>query len=328
MQIYLLLTDNCNLHCKMCIRGRQVGTEIDIDKLKSNNIMNHLSEHDVVVTGGEPTLHSEFVDVVELLCEKAKSVTITTNGTKNDYISKLGHKDNLFYQVSIDGDSETHNMIRGIGNYEKTFSTLNVLEKLKIPFSVASVVSRKNISSMFELEKALEEFECMRYWRLSYEMPFGSAGFEDMMSADEWNEFVDQIIECAKLRIKIQKIFPFELYNKNKDKLDSHIKAGNRVYNCGSAKNKLYVYPDMTVYPCTCLTDFPLGNLNESSLEEILESDNAKRFIEYKIKQESVCYSCEYLKYCNGGCIGMSYHYFGSLGNGDIRCPKFGEKHE
>lgn len=328
MQIYILLTDNCNLHCKMCIRGKQVGKELDVEAFKCNDFIDKLSEHDVVVTGGEPTLHSKFIDIVELLCEHAKSVTITTNGTKNDYIKTLGHKRNLCYQVSIDGTSDTHNMIRGIGAYEKTMATLRILEEIKMPFSVATVVSKKNILSVFELEKELEEFSCMRYWRLSYEMPFGSAGFDNMMSSDEWNEFVDKIIECAKFRIKIQKIFPFELYDKNKEKLDEFIEAGNRIYNCGSAKNKLYVYPDMTVYPCTCLTDFPLGNLNKTSLDEILKSDFASQFIDYKINPESPCKSCEYLKYCNGGCIGMSYHYFGSLGHGDIRCPKLGEKNE
>ena len=45
-------------------------------------------------------------------------------------------------------------------------------------------------------------------------------------------------------------------------------------------------------------------------------------FSEYALKEESECQKCEYKTFCNGGCVGMSYHYFGELGMGDKRCPK------
>lgn len=78
----------------------------------------------------------------------------------------------------------------------------------------------------------------------------------------------------------------------------------------------------MSVYPCTCLTDFCLGNLKLLPLSRILKSDLALKFANYTLLPDSNCNSCEYLKYCNGGCIGMSYHYFYKIGYGDPRCPK------
>ena len=94
-----------------------------------------------------------------------------------------------------------------------------------------------------------------------------------------------------------------------------------RCYNCGSGRDKLYVYPDFNVYSCTCLTDFCLGNLKKNALEEILMGEGIRLFSEYKIGSDVICGECKYFAFCKGGCIGMSYHYFGTIGKGDIRCP-------
>ena len=321
MQIYLLLTDDCNLKCSMCIRGNQIGKTLSFPTIKDMNWLSDLKEHDIVVTGGEPTMHPQFVSIVEYLCDYAKTVTVTTNGTMDYYLNKEFLRKNLYFQISIDGDLETHNSIRGTGMYQKSMKTIRCLDNMDAQYSVASVVNKNNTEAMKALEAELRGLNNIKYWRISYEMPFGSAGFENMMTADEWNGFVDEMIISAKLRIKIQKIFPFEIYERRKIDLDRIIEQNGRFNNCGSGKSKIYIYPDLQVYSCTCLTDFSLGSLKEYSLSEILCGEEIHKFSNYKVKNKA-CIDCEYLKYCNGGCIGMSYHYYGELGMGDIRCPK------
>jgi len=324
MQIYILLTDNCNLNCEMCIRGRQVGTDLDLEQLKNKEFLISLKNHDLVLTGGEPTLHRDFEKILEVMTTHAKTVTVTTNGTTNFYIKKELFKDNLFFQISVDGDQIAHDKIRGIGTYKKTMKTIRLFDDYSAQYSVASVVNKKNADSMKRLETVLRELYSIRYWRLSYEMPFGSAGFEDMMTAEDWNEFVDDILDSARLRVRIKKIFPFEIYDKRKHELNE-IYLKNRLNNCGSSKSKIYVYPDLEVYSCTCLSDFSLGNLGKEPLEKILCGEKIEAFKNYECVN-AICKECQYFLYCNGGCIGMSYHYFGKLGMGDIRCPILREK--
>ena len=321
MQIYLLLTEKCNLKCRMCIRGKQKGENISFSQLKNATWVNEIQTHDIVVSGGEPTLHPDFTEIVNFLCNHARSVTITSNGTQQNHLTTNVSRENLYFQISVDGDKVAHDDIRGEGTFSKCMSTVFELDRLGARYSIASVASRKNISSFKKLALELETLRNIRYWRISYEMPFGNAGFSNMMSADEWNAFVDEILETANLRVHIQKIFPFEIYDRRKEELDRIIENGEGCNNCGSGKSKIYIYPDFNVYPCTCLTDFPLGNLKTQSLEEILHNSNTRKFSEYEIKNK-ICLECKYLKYCNGGCIGMSYHFFKSLGMGDVRCPK------
>lgn len=321
MQIYLLLTERCNLNCKMCIREDKTNKELTLAELKDLVSLEEFAEHNIVITGGEPTLCKEFVPIVSYLKGICKSISICTNGTTDFYVNKEFVDSQINIQISIDGTEDIHDSIRGLHSFKHIVKTISKLESLEIPYTISSVVNKDNAVCMKDLANFLGTLKQMKYWNISYEMPFGHAKLQDLMLAEEWNSFVDDMLDYVWFKMKIQKMFPFELFDKNKDKLDEIFK-GRKCSNCGSGRNKIYIYPDFSVYPCTCLTDFCLGNLRESSLAKIMNTDLANKFADYTVLPESKCQNCEYLKYCNGGCIGMSYHYFNKIGCGDIRCPK------
>ncbi|SHE91580.1 radical SAM/SPASM domain-containing protein [Schwartzia succinivorans] len=320
MQVYILLTQKCNLHCSMCIRGKQTGKDISFSAIKSITERGDFYEQDVILTGGEPTYYDKLTDVAKLISQSANLVIVTTNGTNANAIKDLREIKNLMVQVSLDGDQITHNNIRGSGTFERVKKTIDVLEKYDMAYTVASVVNKSNTHGVFCLGKMLEKQPKMKYWSVSYEMPFGSSGIDKLMTAAEWNNFVDNLIDNVRVRIKIKKLFPLDLYEKHLD-IISRIPLKERSFNCGSGKDKIYVYPDLSVYPCTCLEDFCVGNLDNQSLKQILEGDMIKVFQNYTVNPGTICSSCSYLDLCRGGCIGMSVHYAGGLGNGDIRCP-------
>lgn len=322
MQLYLLLNDSCNLKCPFCIRGASKGLCIDAEKLESVLSDNPFEGYSLLLTGGEPTLHPKFNDIVELCSRKFKHVSINTNGYLSNWVDNLKNP-RIHVQISIDGDRNDHNRIRSGGTidvYGHIEKTIEKLECSGISYNIATTVSKHNIDSVISLAKELKEFKKIRYWKVSPQLPFGCGNMHDVLDIKEWNAFVDKLISIANIRLAIKKYFDFDL-------LDSVIKENPNYENvsktnCGNVKDKIYIYPDFTVYPCTCLTDFPLGNLLENSLDVILASEKAKVFSNYTLSEESVCRSCKYLKFCNGGCIGMSYHYFGKLGVGDYRCPR------
>lgn len=124
----------------MCIMGNQQGISLELRELVKILEKNDFSEHNILITGGEPFLHKEFVDIIKLICGKSKILTVTSNGTYNNYLRELRTYDNLFFQISLDGDKEKHNQIRGNRAFERTWETLITMEELGIKYSVASVV--------------------------------------------------------------------------------------------------------------------------------------------------------------------------------------------
>lgn len=319
MRIFLLLTDNCNLHCSMCIRGRQHGDNMNLEEFSELLNNEDFSDMELVVTGGEPTLHPYFIEFVKKASSHFHKVLIATNGTTSYYIDELKDLKNVTFQISLDGDEESHDNIRGIGSYNKTLKTIQDFELNNLNYCIASVVGINNKNEILNLIPHLEKLEKMKFWRISYEMPFGNANSNNFLSASEWNNFVDYILTKVNFKLLIKKIFAFEIYDKFLSKMD--ITTQNRCLNCGSGNNTIYVYPDFSVYPCTCLTDFCVGNLKTDSLTNILNGTKIQFFSKYKMDDDTPCHTCKYFSFCNGGCIGMSYHIMGSLGKGDVRCP-------
>lgn len=321
MQIYLLLTQDCNLSCSFCIRGKKNNIDLDFNTWINILNKNDFSKYQLLLTGGEPTLYFKFNDIINISNNKFKAVSINTNGINNKWLDNLTHKD-IHVQISLDGTKDTHNKLRSQNNYDifdKIEKTIYKLENMDIKYNISTTVSVDNYDNIKDLMIYITKFKKMKYWKLSPQLPFGCGTFEKAINVDKWNELVEYLLDNSNVRLNIKKLFCFELLdkfiNENKDKII------NISSNCGSAKTKFYIYPDFTVYPCTCLTDFPIGNLKHNTLEEIKEFETSKKFSNYKVLENSSCSKCKYIKLCNGGCIGMSYHYFKKLGMGDYRCP-------
>lgn len=321
MQVYLLLNNICNLKCDFCIRGKQDEQKVlDIHKLEKILKINNFSNFHFLLTGGEPTLHKDLPGIIELCKPYVKGISINTNGVDSEWIDALTDND-IHVQISVDGTKEYHNQLRGgMKNiYDSILKTIDKLNEKNIRYNISTTVNTANYENVKLLCKKMDSFKNMKYWKVSAMLPFGCADQNDVLPYDRWNELVDYLIDEAEVRLKIAKLFDFKLADKYLEKNP----ATNTLIgkNCGDVRRKIYVYPDFTVYPCTCLTDFPLGNLEDETLESVLTNEISKKFSEYSVCSESACYSCKYLSICNGGCIGMSYHFHGKLGMGDFRCP-------
>lgn len=319
MQIYLLLTEACNLKCNYCIRGDKRQNFLDKKALEKILEENDFTNDQVLLTGGEPMLHPQFLEIITLCSKKFKSISINTNGTILKYLEDMSLIPNLHIQISIDGVEEVHNTIRGEHSFSKIISVIENIERLGISYNIATVVNQGNKDTLKNMIKWLE-CRSMKYWKVEPQLPFGCGDNQLCITTEEWNIIVDELLEICDFRLVIKKLFDFTILNKCTQEQIKMLES-RKVKNCGNCTQKVYVYPDFNVYPCTCLKEFKLGNLQENTLKQVLADDQATIFKEYKVLEESACSKCRYVKICNGGCIGMSYHKFKKLGMGDCRCP-------
>lgn len=112
------ITNICNLHCTHCYwwLNRKENEELTLKQWKKIIYEKFKKNHVFMVTlvGGEPLMRP---DIVELFVKEfPKRACLVTNGT---YPLPF-FKDIYFYWISIDGDKETHDKIRGEGSWEKT----------------------------------------------------------------------------------------------------------------------------------------------------------------------------------------------------------------
>lgn len=127
--IKIIVTHRCNAKCIMCdIHNNQ--TKLN-EEININTLRKLPSCREITVTGGEPFLREDIEEIVALLCEKSKRVMINTNGFFTEKIASLYRQfPNVGIRVSLDGDNETHDRIRGIAVYKHAIETLETLKKL------------------------------------------------------------------------------------------------------------------------------------------------------------------------------------------------------
>ncbi len=121
------ITERCNLNCEHCfVNAESRGIYLSLEELRKYIVpaLKKLNVVKVTLTGGEPFIHSEVIDIIELLSCEGFCVGICTNGTliNDEKIMKLRRLKNIHINVSLDGfRKESHGVFRG--NYD-CFNTI------------------------------------------------------------------------------------------------------------------------------------------------------------------------------------------------------------
>jgi len=88
---------------------------------------------------------------------------------------------------------------------------------------------------------------------------------------------------------------------------------------CQAANSMLYISPSYKVYPCPAMP-LELGDLNETSLREIVLSGKKKQLRNSLLNPPGECTACDRAGKCLGGCRGRAYAMTGSLDRSDPAC--------
>ncbi len=81
--ILIELTNRCNLSCKHCLDGRHGGEGGDLKMEIIEKILQSARAHgfdDLSFTGGEPTLHPRFIEILTMAYEAGYKFGFVTNG--------------------------------------------------------------------------------------------------------------------------------------------------------------------------------------------------------------------------------------------------------
>jgi MoaA/NifB/PqqE/SkfB family radical SAM enzyme len=115
-------------------------------KFKSNGLRG------VEITGGEPTLHPDFFEIVDFCSEQFDLVGILTNGYLIDEnaVGKLScYKEKIVMSVSLDGSTaEKHDSFRGIRSFDKVTRAIKLLSDSGIFVRATMSVSPENFGDI------------------------------------------------------------------------------------------------------------------------------------------------------------------------------------
>ncbi|VVB87188.1 Coenzyme PQQ synthesis protein E [uncultured archaeon] len=271
---YLLLniTDKCNLACRHCYFGNKENSEMD-NEIFENTVSQFeaMGGLKIMISGGEPLLHSGFWEFMEILPSYELRVVVLSNGTLIDKkaarkLSRYVHE----VQVSIDG-IHSHDLLRGKGSYARSMKGISNLIESGVPVSIATMIHRFNVNEFQEMEKLFSGSGTISW---SVDVPCVTGALA------ENKEFVLDVNEAAK-------------YLKYGFGAGSHESTGD--YTCGS--HICAISPDGSVSKCGFFRDETYGNSNDlySAWEELC------RKTLFTLDQLD-CHDCTMIRDCKGGC--------------------------
>jgi MoaA/NifB/PqqE/SkfB family radical SAM enzyme len=154
------ITYRCNAFCNFChfadhekFKNTQLAK---LDEFKSNvKQIAELGVKFIDLTGGEPLLHKDIVEMVKYTKKLKMQTSITTNGLLyHKYAKELAGNVNLLHFSLDSPDEEEHNKIRGIDCYKAVFKSIELAKSLgeypDILFTVTNETYKK-LPAMYEI---------------------------------------------------------------------------------------------------------------------------------------------------------------------------------
>ncbi len=307
----------CNLRCSHCYQD-DYSDECSYEKLEGifNQYLMFCEKYNfkghINFTGGEPFLSEHLFSLLSLCENNNITYGILTNGTLIDSskCERLKNFRNLsFVQVSLDGMRETHDEIRGKGNFDKAFEGLQLLKKSGIQNMVAFTCHKKNKDELKELIKFVRRKKVDRFW-VDRLIPMGS-NEEDVLSTHEFRELIRLLTyehskkSIFRTRVHLNRSLQF-------------LEGGDCYYKCSAGISLLTILADGTLLPCRRLP-IPVGNCFDEDMVTLYENSP----LISDLKKENIpteCMACPKADMCMGGAKCLTYAMTGDYHGKDVNC--------
>lgn len=291
------LTTACNLQCSYCYRksgpnepkDRLVTAKLlEILRVLSNNGL-----HSVELTGGEPLLHPDFVQIVNFCGERFSLIGLLTNGTliTESLLDKLlPFRDKMVVSVSLDSHIPSiHDARRGRERaFDKTTDGIRLLSKQGFLTRVSMSVDQYNWKYI-ESTLLLSRWLGATMFTYSPILPFGRAkhnfGF--------WTYDAEEVLQTEKQLAEKYKGF---LHFLPEDAiLEIHQPGG-----CGAGHRVYAMDPRGLVRPCVTFDENQaiFGSLAKQNPADVFGGELSAAFAMIEPPHPDVCRSCKWVLFC------------------------------
>lgn len=285
----LEITQMCNAKCVHCYCGSERGRkEPSLEQIvKRIEKLANLGIQYIKVIGGEPLLRNDLDKITTFINSKKIKYSVLTNGYYlKEKLPELINVDAVY--ISIDGNAETHNKIRGGDYFSKALNALEILKNSNINRYIGMTVHDFNYEHVNLVREIAREYGAKLILQATLSTNFAeqnSLKYNDSLK----NENYHQIEEL------------FTSINKPKCIINSE----PSIYGCDMGRKTITVNSLGKVLPCIYIRDFDIGNIEEFNAEKY------NNVIDYLRKKRLTylnnCNKCKDNR-CGGPCIFSKTH--------------------
>ena len=352
----LQLTGKCNYNCLHCFNAADnLPLQSEFTYEEAIRLLDEAHDcgiNGITITGGEPLLHPDILRILDAIYERDMYVfDLNTNGFFLnqgflDHLNEIGARPLI--KISFDGVGY-HDWMRNFPGAEAdAIRAIRLCVANGFEVMAQINVNRKNLRSMPQTLELMDELgvKISRIIRTTEVPRWEKNAGEECLGIEEYYNAVLDILEqyAAKphkasvlawqfLHLYPDKGFftlePITAYSQGRFSLNQPI--------CKGARGMIAIGADGSVYPCMQVSGWfevthkHLGNVKKDGLKKLLQSgpyiDCICHTIQDRLDNNEKCRTCQYLKYCAGGCPSLAFinpaKYGDILGIDNWKCVFF-----
>jgi MoaA/NifB/PqqE/SkfB family radical SAM enzyme len=235
------------------------------------------------ITGGEPALREDLMDIVEILDPRTKHLEISTNGYFTDRLLAVAEAyPHLTFRMSVEGLPKLNDELRGIRDgFDHALRTLLSLKHLGVKdIGLAIVISQNNIQdllSLYELVSGLGVEFAQATMHNSFYFHKGDNKIENLdLVSETMKEFMVRLLTSkrASLRMRVKDWFRAYI---NMGIL-RYMQGKMRTIPCGAATDFFFLDPWGKILACNGSGDpWVMGDLTFQDFDDIWHSEQADK---------------------------------------------------
>lgn len=329
------ITDSCDQRCKHCYIFSE-DQNLPLKEMSYQDIQSVLENclemcsklgrlPYFYITGGDPILHKNFWQLLELL--KSRNIPFSILGNPfhlNEAVcQKLKYYGCERYQLSIDGLRATHDFMRKPGSFDTTIEKIRCIRSAGIKAVIMTTVSNTNIREIpaiidLVVENHVDIFAFARYCPTSFEKsthiaPQEYKGFLQLC----WKKFEDYKDSGTTFNLK-DHLWTLFLHDKGLFTIPEGLDDDTMYDGCNCANCHLTILPNGDVYACRRF-ESRVGNVYSDRLHDVFLGKPMDQYRQYSNFEK--CSRCELLRFCRG-CPAVAYGYTHDFYSRDPQCWK------
>jgi AdoMet-dependent heme synthase len=365
------LTYRCNLACEHCYLDAGgtplVGTENFADRSELgteecfrviDEIAAFAPECVTILTGGEPLLRRDILEIVRRAADRGLWVVVGTNGVRitENVARRLAEAGARGLSLSLDAlDPDRHDHFRRVrGAWKNTVEGAEILHKAALPFIVQTTAGSHNLGELDAIADFAHDRLAAKVWNLYFLVPTGRGQFVSDITPAQYDEVLASLFriqrkyerrmlvnaKCAPHYIKtvlensastaasaIASASASASGASASDSASASASAAGpspfRTYSggaggCPAGTHYMGIRPNGDVTPCPYLPVFA-GNLRGAALADLWTSSEVFTGIRHRSSLGGRCGACELNGRC-GGCRARAYGMTGDLMAEDPLC--------
>jgi AdoMet-dependent heme synthase len=333
------LTYRCNLACEHCYLDAggapQVGTENFADRSELgteecfrviDDIAAFAPECVTILTGGEPLLRRDILEIVRRASERELWVVVGTNGVKitENVAKRLAEAGARGLSLSLDAlDPDRHDRFRKVrGAWQNTVEGAGILTRTGLPFIVQTTAGAHNLGELEEIADFAYGRLAAKVWNLYFLVPTGRGQFVSDITPAQYDDVLASLYRIQQkyngrmlVNAKCAPHYIKTLLENGGSQIRTYSGGAG---GCPAGTHYMGIRPNGDVTPCPYLPVFA-GTLRNSSLAELWTSSELFADIRRRTSLGGRCGECEMNGHC-GGCRARAYGMTGDLMAEDPLC--------